>query len=120
MEAVKHPFSEAEVARLRRFDRRLMIEPEPGYKGEYRLVYFDANGVKEAAMRGVTSLGMGTMTKLVEKAPWRMNQSLHSWAKRSIDDENDSDLALDQSRFKEKMAEAKLKTKSHLRKAGVI
>lgn len=87
------------LRRLKRYDRRLRVEREPGKAGRYRIVAPDKLGKMHVVIPNVKNLNAAVFKELTLRSPWKRNSSFRSWCLQSIDKINQQ---------KEEQADARL------------
>lgn len=97
------PLDVATRNRLRRLDRRLRVEPSPGFAGRYDIVYDDADGVRCVALPKVREFHDGVFRQLLQCMPWRFNQTFAQFIRRNVDEHN---ARLEERIEKDALAEA--------------
>lgn len=76
---------QAQVEKLRRFDRRLRVVPSQKHRGLFDVVYEDAECRTTAALRGIYEITARELNQLMRASPWRMNLSYRSWIRENIE-----------------------------------
>ncbi len=68
------------IAKLKRFDRRLSVEPDPRWgAGVFRIVMTDAAGIRHAVLRRVRELSNEVFRELFRRSPWKRNQAIRQF-----------------------------------------
>lgn len=68
------------IAKLKRFDRRLTVEPDAKWGGGvYKIMLTDAMGIRHPVVRRLRGLNDAVFRELFKRSPWKRNQAIHQF-----------------------------------------